>query len=270
VAAGLTAVPAAVLSTLTGTMVPALLFGGTTTVVQETAADARLEELARKVLDLRRAADDLLASLEPEERARVEARVVELAEAERADAAERAPPTPPVAEPAAAPPARSTATPGTTREDAMPTARPGPTPCAGLAAFDHDGDGIVSAIDRGWRHFYLWQDDGDGEAEEREVSSLFEHGVRALDTSQRRYSTATGFVGDLEIGEGVLLEIPARRRGGGFERGELVVDNDGLRRAAEPTVESAEGGELAGYQPLRRGYRLVVPDGRELALPCGG
>jgi hypothetical protein len=152
----------------------------------------------------------------------------------------------------------------------LPAARPAPPPCAGLAAFDRDSDGIVSAIDRAWRHLYLWQDDGDGETEESELRSLFEHGVRALDTSQRRYSTATGFVGDLEIGEGVLLEIPARRRGGGFERGELVVDNDGLRRAAEPTVESAEGAELAGYQPLRRGYRLVAPDGRELALPCGG
>jgi hypothetical protein len=223
--------------------------------------DARLEAVAREVRELRAAADALLAPLTPRERELVEARLVELAEAAPPEAAADAP------EPATPP-----TTPPSVEQ--QPSSRPAPppamSPCRALAAFDRDADGIVSAVDRGWRHLYLWQDDGDGALEETEVSSLFERGVRALDTTSRTYTTATGFVGDLEIGDGVSLEVPSRRRGSGFERGELVVDNDGLRRAGEPTVRSAIGQELAGYQPLRRGSRLAASDGSELALPCDG
>jgi hypothetical protein len=218
--------------------------------------DVRLEAVAREVHELREAAEALLAPLPPEERARVEARLLELAEETRAPEATTAAPAPPE-RPAPVPPVQP-----------PPSNRPTPAACGGLAAFDRDADGIVSAADRAWRHLYLWQDDGDAVPEEDEVGSLFDHGVRALDTSRRTYTTATGFVGDLEIGEGVTLEVPARKRGADFERGELVVDNDGLRRAGEPTVRGANGQELAGYQPLRRDSRLVSSDGSELALPC--
>lgn len=220
-------------------------------------SDARLEAVAREVHELRAAVDALLAPLSPEDRARVEARLLELA----VDAV-----PPEVATDAPAPLERPTPAPPV--PPPTPPSRPAPEACRGLAAFDRDADGIVSAADRGWRHFYLWRDDGDAVLEEDEVISLFELDVRALDASRRTYTTASGFVGDLEIGDGVTLDVPARRRGADFERGELVVDNDGLRRAGEPTVRSASGQELAGYQPLRRESRLVSSDGSETALPC--
>ena len=219
-------------------------------------SDARLEAVAREVHELRAAVDALLAPLSPVDRARVEARLLELAVDAVAPEVETDAPARPE-RPAPAPPV------------SLPTpSRPAPAECRGLAAFDRDADGIVSAADRGWRHFYLWQDDGDAVLEENEVISLFELDVRALDASRRTYTTASGFVGDLEIGDGVTLDVPARRRGADFERGELVVDNDGLRRAGEPTVRSASGQELAGYQPLRRESRLVSSDGTAITLPC--
>jgi hypothetical protein len=101
------------------------------------------------------------------------------------------------------------------------------------------------------------------------VTSLFDLGLRSLDPSLLRYTTATGFVGDVDVGDGIELRIPTRGRGGGFESGELVVDNDGMRRADEPTVSDASGAQLAGLQPLRRGYRLATRGGGELLLPCG-
>jgi hypothetical protein len=254
----------------------AVLSGPALSRAQEGAADdARVEAAARRVLELRRELEAVLAELPPELRARVEARVEELAR--DGDGARST-----GAAPAEAVPRPSDTQGSSTQADASPEApRAAPAPlasaardvtvslCAGLAALDRDGDAVVSAIDRSWRHLYLWSDDGDEAIEPEEVRSLFELGVRSLHAASRTYTTDSGFVGDIDVGAALALSIPRGGRRGGFERGELVVDNDGLRRAGEPVVERAEGGELSGYQPLRAGYVLRAASGPPVPLPCG-
>ncbi|HVS65472.1 MAG TPA: hypothetical protein VMT85_18435 [Thermoanaerobaculia bacterium] len=200
-----------------------------------TLAQLPIDEAVRRIRELERQIEELLAALSPAERAEAQRR---LAAGEE-------------------PPGEETAVPATPA-DPPPTVEPA-SRCRPLAVLDTNGDARVSGADRYWRHLYLRLDDG-------ELVSLFELDIREVATDLDEYTTAEDFVGDVSIGDEAVFHLVGRRRGG--SRGSLALDADGLRRGDGPSLVDAEGRPADGIQPLRAGDSLIGADGRTHPLSC--
>lgn len=147
--------------------------------------------------------------------------------------------------------------------------------CNTLALFDSDGDGMLTARDRYWRHFYLWSDgDGDGEIAETEVLSAYERGVRAIPTGLDHLVHADDTAGtrrEIELDRYIVLDL----FGNGFDSsprmgddGILVVDASRLSRGNGPQLRDETGLPLAGLQAFRSGLRLALATGEVIVLGC--
>jgi hypothetical protein len=74
------------------------------------------------------------------------------------------------------------------------------TDLEGLRAFDSNSDGILSSLDARFAEFRVWQDrDGDGAAEDGEILTLTQAGVRSLNL------TGTAVEGSVNFGEVAVL-----------------------------------------------------------------
>jgi hypothetical protein len=159
--------------------------------------------------------------------------------------------------------------PGTPRSSGEPTAEAAanapPTPtCAELAAFDSNEDGVVSGLDRYWRYFRLWVDDGDGAIEDRELSGLYDAGIQELTARLGTYRTLDGYAGD------VLRQGRIRLAPGGRLRVEapLALDADRLARGGELELQDGAGARLTGVQVLTTEMQIARADQPPASLSC--
>ena len=134
--------------------------------------------------------------------------------------------------------------------------------CEFLAALDTNGDGQIDALDRYWRHLFVWRDrNGDGTPQENEIRSAYEAGVRTLTTDADTFTRKKGSLGEIRQRDG---EIWLDLRGDGFasdrEDGVLMFDATALARRGGPGLFSAAGQRLAGMEPVRQGME-IRPDG---------
>lgn len=222
-------------------------------------------EIIREILKLQRRIDDLMALLPLERRAEVE-ELLEghrrgtgaVAEAGASETVESSAPADAEASPAE--PAEPTGYGSTItvvgRED-----------CNLLRPFDFDDDDLIGTRDRYWRYLALWRDaDGDGEAQESELTDLYEAGIQdvAVDLGSFRY--ADGGAGRIDLGRFIRLGIDDRPFG---EAPVLTVDTSRLARGTGPQVFAPGSDEpLKGVQPIERGWRLRWDDGRTMVLTC--
>jgi hypothetical protein len=162
-------------------------------------------------------------------------------------------------------------------EPSEPTAPPKPPRqwrrrrCNTLDLLDENSDGRITSLDRDWRYLYLWVDKNqDGRLEEGELESTYALGVREialhLDTFVRKKK---GGIGEIRRKETILLDL----RGNGFEVGQrpddgaLAIDATALVRGGGPELVSAEGKEIEGIQPFRKGWKARI-DGKVVELTC--
>ena len=231
----------------------------------ETAGELSEAQVIERILELQRQIDELIASLPPAARAELEKRLAERgapaavpapaaelpAEAPRVAAAERKVQPPPAA---AEPPVRRRLVRG--------------PHCNFLTAFDSNQDGKVSALDRYWRHLFLWSDaNGDRQIQEAEVASAYERNVREIAVDLDTFIRKKGTIGEVRVGEHLLLDV----RGDGFDGGDdgvLVVDATRLRRGTGPDLQSASGEPLGGFQPLQEGRQIREGNGEITVLRC--
>lgn len=241
------------------------------------AEDGGSAEIVARVRALQKEIDDLLGQLPPDVRRRLEEElrgsgevVPEAGRSEEATVSRPAPseeaetkPVPPADEAIAELPGRSSG------DDSAIERRPPRRRCTRLAPFDGNGDGQISAVDRYWRHLYVWQDrDGDGSWQDGEIRSAYEAGVRAIATDLDTFSRRKGALGEMRLRDGrVWLDL----RGDGFgERGDdavLMLDASALSRSGSGLL-AGSGEQLAGMEPLRAGLQWRDAEGRVRSLDC--
>jgi hypothetical protein len=138
--------------------------------------------------------------------------------------------------------------------------------CRALAPLDTSEDDQLSGSDRYWRHLYLWHDDGDGEIAEREVTSVFEEGVRKIALDLGRYTTAGGDNGAIDItATRVRFDLPGRSRAESV----LVIDNAGMSRGEGPVfLASGSDPPAPGFTVLTPGGLFRAPSGDSWPLSC--
>lgn len=136
--------------------------------------------------------------------------------------------------------------------------------CAEFEMFDTNEDGVVSALDRYWRYFRLWRDDGDGVVEDSEVSRLYDAGVRELTTALGTYRTADGVAGD--VLEGARIRLDLMGKNGGMAT--LAIDADRLAHGGEFELRDGAGAAVSGLQALSSSMSTVAADGAERPLSC--
>ena len=170
-------------------------------------------------------------------------------------------------ESAASAPDLGSAQPGSPGISSEPAAAAGAPPnptCAELAAFDSNEDGVVSGLDRYWRYFRLWVDDGDGAIEGRELRGLYDAGIQQLTARLGTYRTLDGDAGD------VLRRGPIRLAPLGKVRGEalLAVDADRLAGGGELELQDGSGARLTGVQVLTTEMQVARADRPPASLSC--
>lgn len=261
--------------------VAAALPAGAQDEAPERRAPTRAENrVVEQIMDLHDAIEELLATLPPHLQDAVRERLAtrsELARAAQAEAeavaaaeaaAEASDASDASREPVASPTAAS---PGAAEGIAAAT----PTTCNTLWRFDSDRDGMISAVDRYWRHLYLWTDaNGDGAVQEDEIESAFERGVRAiavaLDVFERRGKDAGR--GEIEVTDVIVLDVAGDGFDGtteaGIDDGVLMVDAGRIARGDGPALIDETDIPLAGFQAFRRGLRLREANGTDLMLSC--
>lgn len=245
------------------------------------------EELIERILELRRQIDELLDQLPPHLREAVAHRAQERPPSKSqppgpqlprsrpappAAAADLPPPRSPAAAVAAPPEARSATPTAPTPADAPPTPRPRwrRRSCNTLASFDTDGDGRVGPLDRYYRYLHLWIDkNGDGRADEREITSTWEEKVREIATDLDSFiGGKRGFMGEIRLGDYVELDLHGDGFGASSDDGVLVIDASALKRGDGPELLTPEGEPLDGFQPFTRGLRLRDAAGGVTRLDC--
>ena len=262
-----------------------LLLPAAGAVAADPAPDALSEdEIVERILDLQRQIDELVEALPPEARERLARRLAGTPEPGTPEPASEATAAaaPPVASPApsetAPPPAASP------RESAVemsvaaaepePEARPvrrrltrGPY-CNFLEVLDSNQDGKVSAMDRYWRHLYLWADaDGDRQVDEGEVQSAYDLDVREIAVDLDTFIFKKGHIGEMRVADFVTLDVRGDGLGSGDDR-MLVVDATRLGRGDGPRISSASGEPLEGFQPFQEGWRIEHDGGQVTVLEC--
>lgn len=219
------------------------------------------DELMLRLLALRQEIDQILILLEAQPPA-VRGEVGRLLGAASVPSAVEVPTATPAEENAAPAPVRAPVP--TPRAPAAPAPeRRAPTACAPLAPFDSNADGVLSGLDRYWRYFRLWSDDGDGVMEARELSGLYDSGVAELALAARTYRTVDGTAGDLIAGRVLRLEGLGRRG-----RAVLTLDADRLARGGELELRDAAGAALTGRQALSPEMVVTTADGESSVLGC--
>ena len=140
---------------------------------------------------------------------------------------------------------------------------------------DSDGDQRLSALDRHWRHLYLWTDkDGDAQIAESELESPYERGIREIAVSLRSFVRGKGKrkrTLDITIDERVIFDVQGDGYGGPIPRrdnGALVLDASGVRDADGPDLRDERGLPLDGYQALKPGQSWLLAGGVELSPRC--
>ena len=145
--------------------------------------------------------------------------------------------------------------------------------CNTLNLLDSDGDRAVTALDRYWRHLYLWLDDGDGQVDPRELKSPYDRGIRSISLSLRTFVKGKKKrARELPILEEsyLLLDLD----GDGWKSispsskdGALALDFDAVRSAGGPSYRDATGKPVEGILPFRPGW-TVEQDGERVELRC--
>lgn len=239
--------------------------------------DVTAEDLAvvERILELQRELDELLESLPPELREAVEKRL----DTPRSPAPppssppssrSLSPPAPPVTDPSPPPPPE-VAPPPAEPPAAPPRRRFGRRICNTLRPFDTDGDGVVNARDRHWRHLYLWIDkNGDGVEDKREIVSPYDEKIEEIDADLATFEAAKKSWGEIRVTEHIMLDL----RGDGFGTGNgrddavLLVDASSLARGDGPQILDAQGEPLEGLQAFAPGWRLRQENGEIVRLDC--
>jgi hypothetical protein len=208
-------------------------------VGEEPVAESAPEEIVERIVELRRELDALLASLPAELRDEVERRLSQ----ERGEAVVALPP-----------PAEVEV--DTTVPEVVAAPEPAPaaeSECAALAVFDSNEDGFVSGLDRYWRYFKLWLDDGDGDIEEPELASLYDSGIAQISARLTHHTTVDGGSGDVWVEEGVVVvDVPGRNSRSAV----LLIDADRLARGGEMHLVAVDGAALTGFHAV--GEAVVV------------
>jgi hypothetical protein len=136
--------------------------------------------------------------------------------------------------------------------------------CAALGVFDSNGDDSISGLDRYWRYFKLWIDDGDGVIELTELSGLYDAGVAGLSTSLRSYIAAAGDSGDVWVGQVITLDLLGKTN----RQAVLVIDADRLARGGELELRDSADAALTGWQALGAATRVFSSEGDVRPLLC--
>ncbi|MEL7061376.1 MAG: hypothetical protein AAGN46_15240, partial [Acidobacteriota bacterium] len=145
--------------------------------------------------------------------------------------------------------------------------------CSTLVLFDSDGDGLVTAFDRYWRHLYLWTDaDGDGRPSSAEMTSPYERNIRGIDVDLRHLLFGKGDAQtkrDIQLEELVLFDVSNDGLVRPWPRGDdgaLSLNAAALRRAGW-TLDAADGKPLDGIVPIRNAARLSDGE-RSVVVDC--
>ena len=239
------------------------------------ARDAPSEdESIERILELERQIEDLEAELSPAARERLERR--------RAGRSSLSQPSAPEASAASAPveaPNEEITIPDPSAVDVAEVVSPPPSEapprrrlrrpsCNFLEMLDENGDGRLTALDRHWRHLYVWSDkNGDRQAQENEVDSVYARDIREISTHLTTFVRKKGTVGDIRVED--FLRLDVRGDGfGGVDDGILVVNATRLKRGSGPELRSAAGEGLEGFQPFQEGLTVQIGDGEATELVC--
>ncbi len=254
------------------------------------------EAVIERILELRRQIDELLATLPPAARAELGKRLgacprIRTAPSEEGLGREADPQgrvfgalgAPPDLAPAASPPVALPPSPEPALPEPVVQAPPAAEPplrrrltrgphCNFLAPLDGNGDGKISALDRYWRHLFLWSDNGDRTVQEAEVASAYERNVREIAVDLSTFIRKKGTIGEIRMrsaggSETPLLDV----RGDGFGGADdavLVVDATRLKRGSGPELLSAAGEPVEGFQPFREGWQLRADGGEVTVFRC--
>ena len=236
------------------------------------------EVVIEQILELREQLEALLSALPPELREEVERRWQE-----RREASERETPIPPDLSSPSPDVAESVEerdeSPETVSEPAVEVvtesvvetlepASPSEPECVHLAAFDTNGDGVVSAADKYWRYLRLWTDNGDGVVDEDlEIESLFELDIREIRVELDYYSQPEDVTGDIELQDAVTLLLDDSR-GRTPKAATLVVQADRMSRGGEIWLADPSGRVLTGYQPIGPSAFTETEEGTRQPLLC--
>jgi hypothetical protein len=224
------------------------------------APDALSEdEIVERILDLQRQIDELVEALPPEARERLARRLAGTPEPSPRDTAAEIPVA--AAEPEPEPETQPPSQPVRRRLTRGPY-------CNFLEVLDSNQDGKVSAMDRYWRHLYLWADaDGDRQVDEGEVQSAYDLDVREIAVDLDTFLFKKGHIGEMRVADLVTLDVRGDGLGSGDDR-VLVVDATKLGRGSGPRISSASGEPLEGFQPFQEGWRIEHDGGQVTVLEC--
>lgn len=260
-----------------------LVLGGAATSADEDPLMPAEEAAVERILELQRQIDELLGQLSPALQEEVRRRLARRAAAtEVADVALSTHPQAP--EPpaesisskeneiaAVSPPAASIPLPVAPAPVAPSPSRRRRSTCNTLIAFDENQDGRLSALDRYWRHLYLWRDrNGNSALEEPEVRSAYDLGAREIAIDLETFVDKKGRLHEVRRGRQLIFDL----RGDGFaeSRGSddavLVIDASALGRGDGPQILDRSGAVLDGLQPFREGLQVRLANGELITLDC--
>ena len=141
---------------------------------------------------------------------------------------------------------------------------PAEAECEEFKVFDSNEDGVLSGLDRYWRYFRLWRDDGDGVIEESELSGLYDAGVGEVTVRLGTYRTVDGIAGDVIGGGNIRFDLLGKN--GDIAR--LTLDADRLARGGELELQDGSGFALTGRQALTSQMIVAPVDGTPAPLSC--
>jgi len=236
------------------------------------------EVIIEQILELREQLEALLSALPPELRQEVERRWQERrqeTESKTPSPSDPSSPSPDIAETVKerhespetlTEPAVEVVTESAT--ESLEPAVPSEPECVHLAAFDTNGDHVVSAADKYWRYLRLWNDNGDGVVDEDlEIESLFELDIREIRVELDTYSLPDDILGDIEVQDTVTLWL-GDAKGRAPKPAVLVVQAERMSRGGEIWFEDASGKVLTGYQAIGPSVFSETENGTRLPLVC--